>query len=785
MAFISQTKLTKFEWESMEQSVDAKEYDILKMIKDGYNDETIHHYIQQTSSQQLKLDHPDKDYYIYNALFKDIMATFIKKYSEFGITEIKTVKPKKQLTTADTIRLETNSKKIVSCVEFTALDTLKHAVKDMIKKNKEMFDLYYYNIHYLLKTYKINKYIDEYLRKFLDVNLDKTNSFNFLSHTYEFVENNSIFNYAPICLYEHQKDIYRIMKEDGPHLIYYRAPTSSGKTLTPIGLCEQYKVLFICASRHIGVSLGKSAVNIGRKVAFAFGCVTPDDVRLHFNSVKTFTEKHGRKKPVHSDGRMVEMMICDIGSYEVAMLYMESFFNAKNMVVFWDEPTISMDYEEHELHSSITKLWRVNNIPNVILSSATLPNEEDLKEVTTKYINRFDGKVHYIETLDETTNITLLDTNGNIVMPHDIFSTAYGDMISFIQKHGKSHMKFLSLTECVEFILFAYRLKINKELVSFVEKTFKVMTEINSQTIRLCYYDIINMLDESVWNGLIADFKLTRNNSPMNVGNQIITESSHTLTHGPTIYLCEDIERWVNYFVENSGIHESTFDELNQKIKYNNTICEKLEKIQKEIEDKTSKFENNENKMKEQRFDPATKSLIHTSEVLERSLKPIQISNLYIPNSREHYSKWTSGNVNYETSNAFMSHVDEVYVKKIMLLNTDKNYKILLLLGIGIFNPFISDYNDIMKELAENKKLGVILAGSDYIYGTNYQFCHAYISEDLLNMTQEKIIQAIGRVGRKDKNKTFTFRFRDNSIIHKLFTQTSTIESQNMNRLFM
>jgi hypothetical protein len=32
-------------------------------------------------------------------------------------------------------------------------------------------------------------------------------------------------------------------------------------------------------------------------------------------------------------------------------------------------------------------------------------------------------------------------------------------------------------------------------------------------------------------------------------------------------------------------------------------------------------------------------------------------------------------------------------------------------------------------------------------------------------MTQEKIIQAIGRVGRKEQNKTFTFRFRDDKLI--------------------
>ena len=39
-----------------------------------------------------------------------------------------------------------------------------------------------------------------------------------------------------------------------------------------------------------------------------------------------------------------------------------------------------------------------------------------------------------------------------------------------------------------------------------------------------------------------------------------------------------------------------------------------------------------------------------------------------------------------------------------------------------------------MKKLAQNQKLYLIIASSDYIYGTNYQFCHGYLSKDLGNI---------------------------------------------------
>ena len=52
-------------------------------------------------------------------------------------------------------------------------------------------------------------------------------------------------------------------------------------------------------------------------------------------------------------------------------------------------------------------------------------------------------------------------------------------------------------------------------------------------------------------------------------------------------------------------------------------------------------------------------------------------------------------------------------------------------------------------------------------------------------MTQEKIIQSIGRIGRQDKNKHFSFRFRSKEQMDILYQIPETsIEAENMNRLF-
>jgi hypothetical protein len=58
------------------------------------------------------------------------------------------------------------------------------------------------------------------------------------------------------------------------------------------------------------------------------------------------------------------------------------------------------------------------------------------------------------------------------------------------------------------------------------------------------------------------------------------------------------------------------------------------------------------------------------------------------------------------------------------------------------------------------------------------------LSKDL-NLTQEKIVQALGRVGRFNIQQNYTVRFRDDSQILKLLTtEIDKPEVLNMNKLF-
>ena len=136
----------------------------------------------------------------------------------------------------------------------------------------------------------------------------------------------------------------------------------------------------------------------------------------------------------------------------------------------------------------------------------------------------------------------------------------------------------------------------------------------------------------------------------------------------------------------------------------------------------------------------------------------------------------------------FTSDINDKIVEEIMMLNDiETHWKILLLMGIGVFtNHRSTAYKEIMKKLAEKQKLFMVVASSDYIYGTNYQFCQGYIGKDLLDMTQEKAIQAMGSVGRTNIQQQYSIRIRDDSIIRKIFLpEENKPEIYNMNKLFI
>ena len=119
---------------------------------------------------------------------------------------------------------------------------------------------HYYTLKLMLhkSVVGVNSHIIDFANYIIELFKDHVQIIGFIRNAYRFIEqNDAVFKYADFQLYDHQKQLFTIAKRPQAKLILYIAPTGTGKTLSPLGLSEKYKIIFVCAARHVGFGVGK------------------------------------------------------------------------------------------------------------------------------------------------------------------------------------------------------------------------------------------------------------------------------------------------------------------------------------------------------------------------------------------------------------------------------------------------------------------------------------------------------------------------------------------------
>ena len=860
---LTQIRLSKSEWESIETPVSVDEIEILKMIMRGTSDVNLKYNKNNSIFTFLKIEYSSQmEDYIFNKYLSTTVKDLVKKYNA-GFIKI-TVSSNPQIKKADLIRMNKNSNVILeknNIYEYVILEHIEKVLSYSAKKSSKL-EFHYYTLRKLMlnSVPLINRHIvaiSTILLKHLE---DCISIPNIIEKAVECIEKNeNLLKFSDMRLYEHQKEIITICKNTNPKLVLYIAPTGTGKTLTPIALSQENKIIFVCAARHVGLALARSAISVGVKVAFAFGCSSADDIRLHYFSAKEYSKNWktgGIWKVDNSVGTKVEIMICDIKSYLYAMYYMVSFNEKKNIIVYWDEPTITLDYDNHALHQIIKRNWRENIIPNMVLSSATLPKIHELTETINDYKTKFENaEIFNIVSHDCKKSIPIVNNNGYVVLPHYL-SNDYSE-IQKIANHCENYLtllRYFDLKEIARFISIVqddrYTLPKHK-----INRSFNSIDDIDMTSIKLYYLKVLKNIIDGRWTELYdllthhREVRICANNTIDAKGNKIqkvksmdysfsksslggepikrmaseqlqlqnyddksqqvsgncaiyvTTKDAFTLTDGPTIFISNDVEKIAKFCIQQANIPIAMMQDIMDKIYFNNNINERIIKLERDLEDicnKSTPKEKDDDKKgnkgsgdKDHKCNRSSTSDNATEigkvtlqlESLRSMIKIASLNETFVPNKTSHIKKWAE---TLHSTNSFSSNIEEEIITEIMLLNAiEDSWKVLLLMGIGVFTHHENiAYTEIMKKLADQQKLYMIISSSDYIYGTNYQFCHAYISKDM-DLTQEKIIQAMGRIGRNKIQQDYTVRFRDDNQILKLFTSdTEKPEIINMNRLF-
>jgi len=787
---LRQERLHKSEWDYIEVPIDEKEKGILNFMITSYTTGDLNAKANTLLSliNILKLSiSPDADLYLYQKFFEGRLnqISWLSVYLPANIPK-KTVHMKK----ADIIRISNQN------ANQTSWES------SVITVFEDFGALSYYKLNKLvtLATLNKNKYILELAESILRE--EKISLTDIIPH----LSDQSIED--DLELYSHQKTLFNTLciseTRHDANLILYVAPTGTGKTLTPIILSFKYRIIFVCAARHVGLSIAKSAISMGKKLAFAFGCESTDDIKLHNSAAVNYNvdAKTGRIYNIdNSCGEKVEMIICDLISCAYAILYMKAFNDVKNILLFWDEPTILLDKETHPLHLTMKETWTNNSIPNVILSSATLPKLSQLTNMEQSFKSKFGDNSNILEicSFDFKKSISLLNIEGFVIMPH-FLSEDYGQILQAVEtcEGNLTLLRYLDFKEILHFLNIIEELKFSKyNLKDF----FNCIDEISMEAVKLFYLKVLKSVKTGCWGSLYLTLKTRRQKmyDPF-TGIFLTTADAYTLTDGPTMFLTNDVDKLCKFFLQKSNIPMDEITSLYDSIFANDQIYTRLNEIDVSLEvskptsDAKSKSKSVESSVKSssssKKDNRETTVLTGLQQKLQNEktslfsrLKVVQLSEKYIPNKIKHLA--IHHNKSMKT-NLFSGEISQSTVVEIMSLNKVSNeMKILLLMGIGVFVESMDNlYLKIMKDLAAEQKLFLIISSSDYIYGTNYQFCHAYLSKDL-NLTQQKLIQSLGRVGRKRNNFQYTVRFRDDNYANLLFFDSpDCLEVLNMNNIF-
>mgnify|MGYP001224319353 CR=1 FL=1 len=882
---LSQTKLNKAEWLSIEVSVSDAEKRVLQLIIDGYNNpnNSVQNDAQSILSHMKIAQSDEMDAYVFSTYFEPYLKTLLDP--EHTIKNwLKTVandkKKAKKPNKSDMIRIDNMSASIElvkhNIFEFVMLTHIAGLAAPASSQHSAAYHAYTLVQFKKCKVAHINPYIvslaDHVLEKYRPDSPESVREAFLNAH--DIIEKNpDLIRYENRDLYDHQKQLFSVFStkkkcDMPPTLVLYVAPTGTGKTMSPIGLSEGHRIIFVCVARHVGLALAKSAISMGKRVAFAFGCETASDIRLHYFAAvdyKVNKRSGGIGKVDNSMGQKVEIMICDVASYLVAMRYMLSFHSEQSLITYWDEPTITMDYDTHELHDKIHENWALNRISKVVLSCATLPKQWEIQATVADFKDKFrieatleneleediEPVVLTIDSYDCKKNIAMLDNKGYPVLPHLLFSK-YRDVLECVEhcNQNKSLLRYFDLAEIVRFIQYVNNGKYPVDSQMQVEQYFPHISDITMKSIKQYYLRFLASLDDEYWPLIHAH--MTSTNEPKlgltkeqvggirkiqsldnakvsggsgggggelrriasvaieqhkptaaptrqtTAGVMITTTDAHTLTDGPTIFLAEDVEKIGLFYLQQANIPEKTFVSILEKIERNNVVQRKIGVLEKQLDDKEAAITGDSEKTKKLEREGGgsreTARLMEQIDALRRDIQSVSLPARFIPNTLPHQDTYIPAGF-VRPKGAFAPSIDETDVREIMALNVSNQRKLLLILGIGVFarvtgfgpqDPAEVRYMEVMKSLAQDKRLFLIIASSDYIYGTNYQFSHGFIGKDLENMTQQKTIQAIGRVGRTNVQHDYTIRFRDNDVLAKLFLPAErNLEAEVMSRLFV
>ena len=233
---ITQTKLTKLEWESIELPVSESEKEILQLIKSGFLDTNIRYNTTNSLFDVLKIDRSD---YVDHYLFHQYIATILSDANNIIQLELPVFNQKKFVIKKITQMKLQNSESTLGpkkkdIFEFIVAELINQFAKSL-KRSDSKYVMYFYTIYKMnqLQIRNKNQILVDYCHAIFTKYESQISYMDILTNGCDTLERNTnLLKYGDMKLFDHQKRIFSIYNRKPPSeptLTLYIAPTATGK----------------------------------------------------------------------------------------------------------------------------------------------------------------------------------------------------------------------------------------------------------------------------------------------------------------------------------------------------------------------------------------------------------------------------------------------------------------------------------------------------------------------------------------------------------------------------
>ena len=521
--------------------------------------------------------------------------------------------------------------------------------------------------------------------------------------------------------------------------ILYKVLPGLGKTTMILGICKyikkadlNIKVIFCCSDilESVRVQVLRTMYNFGIKFGIGTASISADYSNYKITNSWNCPKDEDR-----------ELIVAD---YVSTYLILKE--KKHDYLLFFDEPTVHTDKETNNLTLEYLSKILYYMPKYTILSSATLPQINELDNVLANYKKNYpNGNICEIISNKTLTGCIIKDFNNNVISPHSNCKTV-AELNELIHKIKQFPLlgKFYTLPFLMNLNEFMkkYNKNIDLESVESFDQA-NILENILLLLGRVC--DLNKIEFEEFTNIEIRDiveeqFDKTRLDIKYDqvVSDKLLTTHAYKYigccliaVDEPMQYTKDNLYSIVSKLKEKLNIKNINSDYIKYK--------RDLKKFEEQIDLINEKF------TQDTKIDEEIEKIMHKKP----EFKFPSVLEINTPTHIETFAKYVKS---YDKTvlKVPITH-DRIDISE---FDIDEELKFLLYMGVGLYCKNLDpDYCNLVLEMLSDRQLSYIIADESFCYGANYQISTVIINDDIGNSHSiNTILQLIGRTSRVGKS---------------------------------